>query len=270
MSLYCTLWCFAFFLCFHRFFLFNSIRTTQLIVCNVYMSVFVYKYALMLLPNVYISDLSVQPKVYTHRDEKSVEKTICQIKKKFKRSRKTTKEKQNNKFNVNIEINRTGAKLDAIALKIDDRPTKTLKFTFDAIYSRKNCRLHFMLGEHRRELECDRAKSLMIWFLRTGILLDLLVTSFQIHWNLLDFSVALCVSHRNVEFHFILYANWFLWFTMPPIKAVMHDCFFDSFLLSKILSIYTTDSIHHIYIIAESGSLVQRFSSMICKFFLLL
>lgn len=52
----------------------------------------------------------------------------------------------------------------------------------------------FQVGrKSTQELECDRAKNVMICFmLRTGILLDLLVTSFQIHRNLLDFSVALC------------------------------------------------------------------------------
>lgn len=65
-----------------------------------------------------------------------------------------------------------------------------------------------------------------------------------------------------------------LWFTMPPIKAVMHDCFFDSFLFLYIkprADFTLRISIHQICIHKHYWiQLVRRFSSMICKFFSLL
>lgn len=58
------------------------------------------------------------------------------------------------------------------------------------------------------------------------------VTSFEkFTRNLLNFSVALYrTTEIKLKFQFVYFiCKLVLWFTMPPIKAVMHDCFFDTF-----------------------------------------
>lgn len=68
---------------------------------------------------------------------------------------------------------------------------------------------------------------LSLGLLGTGILLDLLGNQlWEIHQEFIEFFRCIVPNHRN-KVYFI--CKLVLWFTMPPIKAVMHDCFFDTF-----------------------------------------
>lgn len=116
----------------------------------------------------------------------------------MKRREKTTKEKQNNKFNVNIEINRTGAKLDTCkALKIDIR--RKHKNKWKELY-RCCAHTHTNVGPKNRS-------PFVGLFSCTGILLHLPSHS-QNPPEFIEFFRCIIFSQKDVRFQFILYANW--------------------------------------------------------------
>lgn len=117
----------------------------------------------------------------------------------MKRREKTTKEKQNNKFNVNIEINRTGAKLDTCkALKIDIR--RKHKNKWKELY---RCCAH----THTQTLVLKTDLHLSVYF-HAPEFYFICPATLKIHQNLLNFFRCIIFSQKDVRFQFILYANW--------------------------------------------------------------
>lgn len=115
----------------------------------------------------------------------------------MKRRTKTTKEKQNNKFNVNIEINRTGAKLD----------------TYNSVENR----LTNLFWENKKKIKREeRIAAMLARFIPKNNISGKFYaqefasfasqSTFKFRWNLLKFSVAL--FEPNIFIQFILYVNW--------------------------------------------------------------